>query len=1135
MNKNQPLKADTGKFTLTGGNALKKNRYPGIHSFTNAERGEFFGRERETKELYRLLLLNPVVVLFGKSGTGKTSLLQAGVAPLLHERLLEPLKLRLNDTAKPIRRQIWEQFNSGDYLPVGTPDNLSLAELCARFDSSLGGEALSPVLLLDQFEELFTLYPDHSEQRSDFIGQLAELIQRQDESAPRVRVVISIRSDFLYLLDRLSVRIPTIMRCRYELRALDEDNARRAITAPAALIGDYASQPFSFSLEALETALDGLSGQSDTGATGGREVEAFLLQQFCRRIEQRILGEQAKAGFSVTPDYFGGAQGISGMLDEFYAEVLAKFPDAFTRRRVQQLVEEKLISGERRIIGEHDTLCKELSLTQVDFQLLCAERLLHQEPRGGAFYYEISHDTLLGPIIKSRKARLEVEERATNVRRMQRLVRSVLLLLALSAGAVGAAVWALGQRDEAERQKAIAEKALMRAETLINAFYFYADRFALAYGAKGRDDANVFYFIDQNGDEVAKLGKWELAEQFNWLGFAKVKRKVGDSVEDCLLDTLGNVYPVAFDVNRLRRGITALDLSGKNITSIPELVFQYPELEILLLENDRLISLPPEIGTLVNLKVLNLKGTELSSLPPEIGNLTNLQVLNLGGTQLTTLPQEIRNLTNLTWLDLGSGQPTILPPEIGNLTNLKILNLWGNPTNLPPEIRNLTKLSVLNLHGYRLKSLPPDIWKLTNLTKLGLIGVQLSSLPPEIGNLVNLTKLNLEDTRIAKLPSEIGNLINLTKLDLRDTRLTKLPSEIGNLVNLTQLNLRDNQLTILPPEIGKLTNLIELNLFNNRLITLPPEFGSLTNLGILNLQRNQLISLSSGMDKLANLSVLNLQQNQLASLPPGIGKLTNLTQLDLQKNQLNTLPTEIGNLTNLTEILLQDNPLVSLPPEIGKLANLTKLNLLNCRLTSLPQGIGKLTNLKELCLTGCQLSSLPVEIGKLTNLEILYLSNNQLIVLPPEIGSLTNLRELHLWRNRMTTLPPEIGNLTKLAWLGLLGNKLTAIPPEIGNLTNLVWLNLEDNQLAALPPQIGSLTKLAWLNLSKNQLTVLPPQIGSLTSMVSLNLNSNSIIAIPTEIEKLTKLGELNLRSNSISENELKAVKRLLSKCEVQF
>jgi hypothetical protein len=441
---------------------MSRNRYPGIHSFTAAERGEFFGRERETKELYRLLLLNPVVVLFGKSGTGKTSLLQAGVGPLLHERLLQPVKLRLNDTAKPIGLQLWEQFNTGEYLPHDTPDDLPLSELCRRFDYSIGGEAASPVLLLDQFEELFTLYPEHSEQREQFIAQLADLIQRQTGAMPQVRVVISIRSDFLYLLDRLSTRIPAILRCRYELRSLDEANARRAITSPAALPGDYMSPAFAFSPAALDTVIESLSARSDAGTEGTREVEAFLLQQFCSRVEKRLLEQQAPAGFVVQPDFFGGQAGIKAMLDDFYAEVLARFDGPAARRSVQQLVEEKLISGERRIIAERETLKRELRLSDTDLKLLCAERLLREEPRGASLYYEISHDILLEPIAKARTLRLEQEERDA----AGRVSLLAVLLLAIVAGAVGFAAWALGQRDEAEKQKAKVEQVLadFRAE-----------------------------------------------------------------------------------------------------------------------------------------------------------------------------------------------------------------------------------------------------------------------------------------------------------------------------------------------------------------------------------------------------------------------------------------------------------------------------------------------------------------------------------------------------------------------------------------------------------------------------------------------------------------------------------------------
>ena len=432
---------------------MSKYRYPGIHSFTEADTALFFGRERETKELYRLLMLNPVVVLFGKSGTGKTSLLQAGVTPLLHPRLLQPVKIRLNDTSKPVFRQVWEQFNDGDFLPLDTPDDLSLAEYCRLFDCVAGGEAMSPVLLLDQFEELFTLYGDLPEQREAFIAQLAELVQGvattgREGDTPGVRIVISIRSDFLYLLDRISTRIPAILRCRYELAPLEEANARKAIVAPAGLPGDFLSQPFTYSPDALDTVLDGLTAQSDTGDSA-REVEAFLLQQFCQRIERRLIDENTAAGFEVTPGFFGGQKGIEDMRDALYAEVLAKF-DPAARLRVQRLVEEKLISAERRIIQERETIKRDPGVSDPDLVLLCRDRLLREEPRGGSYYYEISHDTLLAPILRARKVRLEAGEKERNRKKVRRLAGIVVLLVLVLAGALGLAAWALKQRDKAE-------------------------------------------------------------------------------------------------------------------------------------------------------------------------------------------------------------------------------------------------------------------------------------------------------------------------------------------------------------------------------------------------------------------------------------------------------------------------------------------------------------------------------------------------------------------------------------------------------------------------------------------------------------------------------------------------------------
>ncbi|HFA49352.1 MAG TPA: hypothetical protein ENJ95_10080, partial [Bacteroidetes bacterium] len=56
-------------------------RYPGVQPFTTGQANVFFGREHDTSELYRMLRREPLVVLYGKSGLGKSSLINAGIIP----------------------------------------------------------------------------------------------------------------------------------------------------------------------------------------------------------------------------------------------------------------------------------------------------------------------------------------------------------------------------------------------------------------------------------------------------------------------------------------------------------------------------------------------------------------------------------------------------------------------------------------------------------------------------------------------------------------------------------------------------------------------------------------------------------------------------------------------------------------------------------------------------------------------------------------------------------------------------------------------------------------------------------------------------------------------------------------------
>ncbi len=442
-----------------------KTRYPGIVSFTTAEADRFFGRDREIKELFRLIVLNQTTVLFGKSGTGKTSLLQAGVAPLLGERGIRPVKLRLNKPDQPIAQQLFEQFDEGEYLPIGTPDTLSLWEYCHRFEYVEGGEAHTPLLVFDQFEELFTLYGAHPAQQQTFIGQLADLLNARppvdlpaevDPAPPLLRVVISIRSDFLYLLDRLSAQVPAILRCRYELTALDEANARRAITAPTDLAGDFDTPPFAYSPAALEAIISSLTPKSDPA---NREVEAFQLQLLCQRIEQMLLARNVEkiSDLCIEPAFFGGEAGLQAIRSDFYQSILAKITSTDQRLAAQQLVEEDLLSEGRRIPLEREFLKRrrpELDNNCLD--LLSTERLLVKESRGGLFFFEISHDTLTEPILKVLAARRAAEEKVAAQRTAVEAAERARMLEAQATAERKRA-------EEAERLQTAAEKGRKNA------------------------------------------------------------------------------------------------------------------------------------------------------------------------------------------------------------------------------------------------------------------------------------------------------------------------------------------------------------------------------------------------------------------------------------------------------------------------------------------------------------------------------------------------------------------------------------------------------------------------------------------------------------------------------------------------
>lgn len=601
-------------------------RYPGLRPFERSQSAVFHGRQDDIAKLSNLVLRERLVVLFAKSGMGKTSLLQAGCAPELERQDFVPVFLRTERSDRPLLSGIGEMLEKNPH--VGGKDatglrpgaSQTLWEKMKRLEFDLNGLPATPVLVLDQFEEAFTL--SHTEEsRNQFFSELADLANETMpeelratlleqfeygnldvetmqwwEQQPNVRIVLSIRSDFLHMIDRVSKGIPGILRNRYELLPLDREKARTAIELPAMEDGQYASHNFQYAPTALEEMLDFLSGRhaGNEGKPNSKaeEIEAVNLQIICQDVEERIIDYQKNAGFVVDSQFYEGQEGLRNSIRNFYQNQLTQFPKAYVDRILQKsqqgapistldkgltakqvaelhdtarrLIEESLITpGNRRNSVVDDTLISDYQVSP-DFldTLVDKSRLLRKEPRLDDFYYEISHDTLLPAVIESRNARRDkeqadrqkaeyqaqlaaeakrreaVEAELTATRRQRKLARMVAATSFLSLlVSLAAAVWFINEYVENARNQ------LEQAEFYVhNELYNAADH---AY-QELIDRPYRCWILENTKPHQDVCAEYEIVKRFH-----KVYRTVEDNflLADSLM--LANNYSPALQRYRL--------------------------------------------------------------------------------------------------------------------------------------------------------------------------------------------------------------------------------------------------------------------------------------------------------------------------------------------------------------------------------------------------------------------------------------------------------------------------------------------------------------------------------------------------------------------------------------------------------
>ena len=468
---------------------MADNTFLGLQPYTEDDAYRFKGRTEELQELFRLIVRNDFTVCYAESGEGKTSLLNAGVFPLLRENMYFPIAITFtSDDYKVtpdnfdaiidrcIKDSIAEynEKNNGasvkyelcstDFQGLGSQDKLQ-QELSKyswwklrNYKPQAMGLTFTPVFVFDQFEEVFNL-PGSIVWTKKFFDWLEDVSSDScpDEIATKVRDVIgdkaafptikeekgfkavfSLRKEFIGELDYWGMQthfIPALKDNRYCLKALTYEGAKKVMT-----------QQERFNEDKVEQVLTHFVGQYSrepkrTIAENLPAIPALLLSVVCDSLEKDI------AAFTkLSTDEID--QSLNKILEKFYDETIEVVIKDFTcqnkeavtpesiRKDIDMAMFDLVDANGKRVRVKAVTTLGTISMDSgrrfsetlpiVKYKkILNKHRIIKITKIDEEDYVEIVHDCLCPIIVKRREKRLATEAKEREERLLREQTRKM--------------------------------------------------------------------------------------------------------------------------------------------------------------------------------------------------------------------------------------------------------------------------------------------------------------------------------------------------------------------------------------------------------------------------------------------------------------------------------------------------------------------------------------------------------------------------------------------------------------------------------------------------------------------------------------------------------------------------------------
>lgn len=347
------------------------NPYLGLRAFDEADAHHFFGRDGAADQVAHLVRAHRLVTVVGPSGSGKSSLVRAGVVPLLREQgFVTVTMVPGTDPMMALQEALSSVAVTADVGGLGGPLDL-LLDVAERF--------VHVVVIVDQFEECWTRSDERG--RNDFVRLIVDTIASPTLD---VRFVATVRADLLDGPLGHAELGQDVGAGAYVLPPLSPVQLDEAIALPAAKVGvafddgvvaalvaEAVTSPASLPLlqftltELYDQRVDGVIGRSslDTvgglaGAIGRRAEDVFVgLDDLGRRDARELFARLV----SPSPDGLASRRrarrgelspGMSSVADRYVAaRLLVTDRDPMTREPTVEVAHEALFARWSRLVG----------------------------------------------------------------------------------------------------------------------------------------------------------------------------------------------------------------------------------------------------------------------------------------------------------------------------------------------------------------------------------------------------------------------------------------------------------------------------------------------------------------------------------------------------------------------------------------------------------------------------------------------------------------------------------------------------------------------------------------------------------------------------------------------------------------